>query len=248
MYAWGFGQQGAGGNFPCTSLSSPSGAAAHSTSFFVSSVATSLLLMQQSGDSSYNGYISDTLPKLKAAAQWLAQDDTWSALTAYDKPYAHRRFLVGTALGLTAKLTGDTAMAQKAQGYVKEGLGLQQSDGVFPEQGGYDSSYQTASLYYAGVYYAITDDAGLRAQLATAIKKGADWSRSRYNDDGSANLAGNTRVTDGSNDENGPGGSPKTFAYRSGFESLMEAYKITGDQADYDEAKKVALYKGWITN
>ena len=137
-----------------------------------------------------------------AAARWMARPDVWHAGLASDSPYTHRRFLVAAALGLTAKLTGDGSLARDAHAALLSGLGRQRRDGVFPELGGHDSSYQARGIAYAEQYLAWVPDRS-HAGLAGAIDRGIAWEQGRVRPSGQVLTVGNTRANGVMRDHNG---------------------------------------------
>src|SRR5207253_6362168 len=89
------------------------------------------------------------LPRLHAAARWMAGSGVWKPGLAFDAACTHRRYLVAAALGLTSALTGDRKLRRLARRALVDGLNAQRRDGVQPENGGYDSSYQARGMVYA---------------------------------------------------------------------------------------------------
>jgi hypothetical protein len=201
-FAWALARQGPGGNFPDTQ--DPF----HSTSFFVEGIAHLTLVLRGAAS---NGVavprhllseVNSFLPRLHKAARWMAGAGVWRAGLASDAPYTHRRFLVGSALGLTAVLTGDQLLARRAREALELGLGAQRSDGVFPELGGFDSSYQARGLVYAEHYLAWVPHAP--SSLGPAIARGLAWERTRILPSGQVSIVGNTRANGVMYDHNGP--------------------------------------------
>ncbi len=201
-FAWGFAHQGPRGNFPDTQ--DPF----HSTSFFVEGVAHLTLVLR---DAARHGVavsrhllneVSSFLPGLHRAARWMASRGVWRAGLAGDAPYTHRRFLVASALGLTAVLTGDRLLARRAREALELGLAAQRRDGVFPELGGFDSSYQARGIVYAEHYLAWVPHAP--GSLGPVIARGLAWERTRIRPSGEVSIVGNTRANGVMYDHNGP--------------------------------------------
>lgn len=201
---WGFAHQGPEGNFPDTQ--DPF----HSTSFFVEAVAHLTLVLRTAADSGITlpahllAHVAAFLPRLHAAARWMARAEVWRPGLAGDAPYAHRRFLVASALGLTAELTGDRLLRGRARQALELGLEAQRPDGIVPELGGYDSSYQARGLVYAEDYLAWVRRDPLGASLRTAIARGLAWERTRILRSGRVSTLGNTRANGVMVDHNGP--------------------------------------------
>ena len=134
MWDWGFAQQLGDGSFANTDDSF------HSTSLFVQSVSYGLLMLQESDSEKYEDIAAQYLPGLESAARWMIQEDVWNRGIKNNRPYTHRNYLVGTALGLTGKLSEDSELLNYANDIIAYGLTLQLSDGVNPERGGADTS------------------------------------------------------------------------------------------------------------
>lgn len=201
-FAWGFAHQGRGGNFPDTQ--DPF----HSTSFFVEGVAHLILVLRGAASNGVAvprqllGEVNSFLPRLHSAARWMVSRSVWGAGLAGDAPYTHRRFLVASALGLTAVLTGDQLLARRAREALELGLSAQRSDGVFPELGGFDSSYQARGIVYAEHYLAWVPHAP--RSIGPAIARGLAWERTRIRPSGEVSIVGNTRANGVMQDHNGP--------------------------------------------
>ncbi len=201
---WGFAHQGPQGNFPATQ--DPF----HSTAFFVEAVAHLTLLLRTAAATGIAlpahllSHVAGFLPRLHAAARWMARPEVWRPGLAGDAPYAHRRFLVASALGLTAELTGDRLLRARARDALELGLEAQRPSGIDPELGGYDSSYQARGLVYAEDYLAWVRRDPLAAKLRTAIARGLAWERKRILRSGRVSTVGNTRANGVMVDHNGP--------------------------------------------
>jgi hypothetical protein len=108
---WGFAKQGPDDDFPGT------GDPFHSTSFFVEASARALLLHRQSGQKGFEDVIAQHVAKVAAAARWLMRPAVARGGQRHNLPYTHRRWVLAAALGETASLTGDRAMAKAAADY-----------------------------------------------------------------------------------------------------------------------------------
>ncbi len=200
-FAWGFAHQGPRGNFPDTQ--DPF----HSTSFFVEGVAHLVLVLRGAAINGVAvprallGEVNSFVPRLHRAARWMASPGVWRAGLAGDAPYTHRRFLVASALGLTAVLTGDRLLAGRAREALELGLRAQRGDGVFPELGGFDSSYQARGIVYAEHYLAWVPHAP--SSLGPAIARGLAWERTGILPSGEVSIVGNTRANGVMYDHNG---------------------------------------------
>ena len=227
---WGFARQGPGGNFPGTSD------AFHSTSFFVEAAARAMLLLQQSGDPAYQQVIRQDTPKIEAAARWLMEPYVGAMGRAGDAPYTHRRWILAAALGETAALTGDRAMASAAEAYARMGLSQQTRQGVNPEKGGYDVSYQALGLLMAARYDAACTDPSLRASIGKMIVKGLDWESTKVDAQGNVSAVGSTRT----GKEYGPAGNLKMVTYPIIVEAFTAGAAITGNGGFEATAGRIA--------
>jgi hypothetical protein len=119
---WGFAREAADGSFPGTS--DPF----HSTSFFVEGVAHLTLVLLGAGCAGVSlppgllAHLEIHVGQLHAAARWMALPDVWTSGLAGDAPYAHRRFLVTAAVGLTGLLTRDALLHVRAEQVLREGI------------------------------------------------------------------------------------------------------------------------------
>ncbi|MEE3715563.1 hypothetical protein V2H45_02255 [Tumidithrix elongata RA019] len=192
MFDWGFARQASDGSFPGTSDDF------HSTSFFVQAVARSMLFIQQSPVSSkYSAQVAKYKPLVLRAARWMITPDIWTIGIKRNLPYTHRRYLVAAALGLTGKLTGDQELITYARTSLNDGISLQLSDGVNPEKGGYDSSYQMVGLVYAQRWVSYFPSDSITPKVITMINKGLNWEKGRILATGEISDVGNTRTGPG---------------------------------------------------
>ncbi len=207
MIDWGFAHQAPDGSFSGTSDDF------HSTSFFVQAVAHTLLAIQQSPQSEiYAEQVAKYTPLLHSAARWMILPKVWERGIRRNNPYTHRRYLVAAALGLTGKLTNDSQLIDYASKSIENGLSLQLPDGVNPEKGGYDTSYQMVGIVYAERWLAHFPNHPLTPTVAEMINKALLWQNTRILPTGEISTKGNTR-TDGQ--ERGRTGKVKKVSYGS---------------------------------
>jgi hypothetical protein len=233
---WAFAHQRPDGNF-ATNF--------HSTSFFVEATAHLILVLRGAAAAGrplprgllrhINGY----LPALRRAAGWMARADIYGPGYATDAGYAHRRFLVAGAFGLTGLLAEDDRLIGLGRRAARDGLAAQRADGVVPELGGGDSSYQARGLAYAQRYLAwLADDDRLRTQLLRAVARGLAWERRRILPSGRVSTEGNTRVNGTMYDHNGL----KKVVYPMVARAFAWWGAATGSDADLRLASRVAAY------
>ena len=145
-------------------------------SFWLGAVSHAMLVLQESslGDR-YKSKVAALKPKIAKATAWLEQPANRAALLhgdyRDDKFFASNRLLIDACAFLTSsRLTGDPAPLVYARQFLAQAVDRETPDGVFPENGGFDSSYQTVSLLN-GTYYALRDPSapGLRDALSKAL-------------------------------------------------------------------------------
>ena len=220
---WAFSRQGPAGNFPGSSD------AFHSTSFFVEAAARAMLILRQGGNPAYQGVIDLDTPKIEAAARWLMQPGVIASGRAGDAPYTHRRYMLAAALGETATLTGNQRMAAAAEAYARTGLSEQTRQGVNPEKGGYDVSYQALGILMAARYDSVCPDPTLRSEIGQMIGKALNWELTKVDAQGNVSAVGSTRT----DKEYGPAGNLKTVNYPVIVEAFTAGAAITGN-ANYE--------------
>jgi PKD repeat protein len=235
VFNWGFSRQASDGSFKGTED------AFHSTSMFVAAVSHTLLVLKQSPYASqYASQIDSLTAKVYKAAQWMTGTEVWSRGIKNDSPYTHRRYLVANALALTSKLVGgDSQLMSLARLQIKDALSLQWSNGVNPEKGGYDSSYQTVGLSYAMRWSTYFPNESLTASVNTMIDKGLAWEQGRILSTGEISTAGNSRVGTA---ETGPSGTLKTVDWRKAVTAFAYWYQVTGNTAWQIAAQKISQW------
>jgi hypothetical protein len=233
VLGWGFAKQSKDGGFAGT------GDPFHSTSLFVEGAARALLLMQESGDAKQARTVKKYAPALHAAALWLLRPEL---VRKYDAPYTHRRYILAAALGQTAAVVGDAALAQAAAAYARDGLKLQRADGVNPEKGGYDVNYQMVGVMMAARYYAVCDDAELRARLRAMMVRAGEFEMTKIDAQGVISIEGSTRM----GHEPGRGGKIKTVSYKEVLQAFLLASQITGERRFRAAAERIAVGQKWL--
>ncbi len=223
IFDWGFRMQNPDGGFSCPDRF-------HSASFFIEAVAHSALLIQASPMAAQNqAWIDSITPKLRRAAEWMADPKNSGPGQQHDAPYTHRFYLDADALGETGILTHDEALVKLSRQYIRNGIAHQQPDGANPEKGGTDTSYHAVGLLFAMNYYTLVANNDTRAALNPMISHGLAWLRARIRPDGVVDQSGNTRT--GNGQERGPQGNLKTMSYGSAYRASFYWAMITRDPA-----------------
>ncbi|PSM47919.1 hypothetical protein C7Y66_17220 [Chroococcidiopsis sp. CCALA 051] len=234
MFDWGFKQQAADGSFKGT------GDPFHSTSFFVQAVAHSLLVIQQSPQANkYAAQVSRYKPLVRRAARWMISQDVWKQGIKRNQPYTHRRYAVAVALGLTSKLTGDAELMKYARQSLQEGLTLQRPNGINPEKGGHDSSYQMVGVVYAQRWVTYFPDDPLTPKVKTAIEKALAWQQTRISASGEISTQGNTRTA---GQETGRTGKVKAVDYNMVIRGFAYWAAVTQNSKWGAIAQKIAKF------
>jgi hypothetical protein len=235
MFAWGFAQQQSDGSFLCTDQF-------HATAFFVEGAAHAGLMLEQSPFArTYEPQIKTLKNQVLKSARWMNEPSVAAAAAITDAPYTHRRYLNAAALGETGVLCNVPDLTRAAAAYITTGESQQWSNGVNPEKGGWDSSYQALGLKYAARYYFVVASS---PALMTMGVNGENWETTMVLPSGAVSVVGNTRT--GSCQERDHLGNCKGVSYDSVYESYYAWYLISGN-ADYqDLASKIFSY--FLTN
>jgi len=227
LFDWGFRRQAVDGRFAGTA--DPF----HSTSFFVAAVAHTCLFARQAADvglfplaAAYRQRIARYAPLAQRAARWMTQPGVWSAGLAGNSPFTHRRYRVGAALGLTGLLSDDRALIDRAHEVIDEGLALQRADGVNPERGGHDSSYQMTGVVFAQYWATYLPDDPLTPRVRAMIERAVRWEGTRVEPAGAVSAQGNTRTA---GQEPGRDGVIKSVAYSRVIRGFATWGVMTGD-------------------
>lgn len=234
MIDWGFAHQAPDGSFSGSSDNF------HSTSFFVQAVARALLVIQRSPQSQkYAEQIAKYTPLVHRAAHWMISPKVWKRGIRRNKPYAHRRYLVATALGLTGKLTNDSELIEYAAKSIKDGLSSQRPNGVNPEKGGYDTSYQMLGVMYAQRWVTYFPNHPLTPRVIKMINKALLWEQSRILPTGEISDKGNTRTA---GQERGRTGKVKKISYGSVIRGFAYWASMTDNPRWRDSAWKIVKF------
>ena len=113
--------------------------------------------------------------------------------------FTHKTYMRAAGLGLAALLTDDEEEAAEwraaAAEIARRGMAAQRDDGVNPERGGHDVSYQMVGVWYAAVYYTTIGPGPLKDELGATIDRALEWMSARVDDrTGQIDITGSTRV------------------------------------------------------
>jgi PKD repeat protein len=190
MFNWGFAHQAADGSFAGT------GDPFHSTALFVEAVAHTCLVINESPYAAvYASQVATFSQELYQAALWMITPTVWTNGLKDDAPYTHRRYLDADALALTSLLVGgDANLMSNAEYEIQDGLALQWSNGVNPELGGHDSSYQAVGITFAELWVTYFSTDSSTPGVSAMIDRGLAWEETMILSNGQVSLAGNTRT------------------------------------------------------
>ncbi len=222
---WGLDQQAADGSFPL------SGDPVHSTSLFAEAVGRSIMELERFNYRPFDGYHDEWIGQLSAMTHWLISVDQDSADVDL-KDFGHRYFLRAAAIKRAALLASDSVLDAEANAYMQAGLARQDDNGVFAERGGFDISYQSLGLKYAGDFYRLTDNLAIRDEIRNAFTKSLPLFQARIDSAGNVDVSDSTRIT-----ESTRGGGAKTFDRQNAVRAYLSGFAVTGDQAYLDLAQ-----------
>ncbi len=184
-----FQQQTAVGNFshPGQPHGGPSAVA-----FWLADLDQAVLVLRESElGPQYKERIERLLPKIRAAAGWLAQPRYQERLRREDADAPNRLLFDALAYGLSGVLAGDEELKKAGRRFVDLAMAqYRPGDGVFLEKGGHDSSYQAVAALNLQVWLVYFPDKKLAEAAAAAVR----WELGRVGPDGRVDVAGNTRT------------------------------------------------------
>lgn len=232
---WGFRKEAQDGSFPGT------GDPFHSTSLFVEASARALLLLKEYNKDEYQNPINEYTPKISAAAHWLTQDRVQEIGRRNNAPYTHRCWVLAATLGEAGELCNDPSLIKVSEYYARKGLERQTPEGINPEKGGEDSSYQVVGILMAEKYYTVCRSADLKSRIIGMIQKGLDWELTQITPEGDINTSGSTRT----GVEVGRSGKEKKADYMSAIQAFIYGEALTKDQRYSAIAMSLAKYRHW---
>jgi hypothetical protein len=208
-------------------------------SFWTAALCHALLVVQDSSlGTRYAARIAALKPKIAKEIAWLEAPTNRANLLRgdYRDPsfFASNRLLIDATAYLTAsRLLGDAASLAIARQFLNEAVSRQSADGTFPENGGFDSSYQCVSLLY-GTYYALRDSSAPGIQ--NALSKGLQLEVTAIDPNtGTLDISRNTRTAGQEKVQ----GHVKKPDYRSVILGLYYSAAYLNDAAALDAAGRV---------
>jgi hypothetical protein len=212
-------------------------------SFFMEASARTLILLKQTGDPAYASVIASTTPLLEKAAQQFIADGDADRQNEKGKTFTHRYYLLAAALGETAVITHDAALAARAEEYAKRGLAAQLADGTNPEKDGYDLNYGAASGLFAERYYSICTNQEMRAAIRAMLHKALARESKSVMPNGALSMEDSTRTGKDAKHDNS--GKPKGMDHKSIIPFFAIGAVVTGEDQYTQIAQRIAMNRGW---
>jgi hypothetical protein len=184
-------------------LGQPSaGDLASGTSFFLSALGSSLVLLTQSNwfnarpSDNLKGRLNQLTPKFQLAIAYLKTQK--EVLKKYDDDAPNRLLFDALAFYGMGMYLNDAEAKSIGIEFVQLALSKQNEAGFFTEGGGFDSSYNGVSMRLGLILLGIIPvQDGMYAPLQKALSCGVQWQASRVLPSGEISLEGNTRVYPG---------------------------------------------------
>ncbi len=150
-----------------------------------------LVLCESKFGAEYKERIDQLTPKIGKAAHWLAEPRRQERLKREDADAPNRLLFDALAYGLSGVLVGDDELKRLGRGWVDLAMSqYRDSDGVFLEKKGHDSSYQATAALNLQIWLIYFPDKKLEAAADRAVR----WELGHVGDDGRIDVAGNTRT------------------------------------------------------
>ena len=199
--------------------------------FYLQELWHAILFIQASPlEGHFHERIAALEPKLRRACAFIQAGYDGIILKAGHT--ANRMFIAAKAFGLCGLILKDEELKKTSRKLVAVAMAKRDSDGVFLEKSGRDSSYNAVSLLMAQVLALYQPDPELEAALIKAMA----WERSRIKPTGEVEVAGNTRTGLGQEQMMG---KPKTVNYREVTLALCYFGMTHSDPAALALAEKV---------
>jgi hypothetical protein len=183
------------------------------------------------------GASEDRKRALDLAARWLMKPSRRDL--DINAPFTHRRYILAAALGQAAAVANTPAAVEQAKEWAEIGLSLQRADGVNPELGSFDVSYQFVGPLHACRYLTVCPDARLRFRLKDMIQRAINWEGPRIKIDGTVDVTGSSRIG-----RELYGEKPKIFNIYDAYEALIYSAELV-DPSFFGLAARLGHSRGW---
>jgi hypothetical protein len=230
---YAFARQSADGSFP-NFLPEGAEGTPRSVSFFFQDLGRSLLLTQNSSwfqSGSQTKGLRDRMNKLveptTKSLNWLITQE--GVLKKHDRQATNRIFFHALAYYLVGKAVRKPDAMRIGKNFTRMALKQQSKEGFFPENKGYDTSYNGVSLQQALILYTNLDaNSPLRQDLWRGIERSVSWQKNFFLPGGELSTTGNTRIrADGERFL----GRKKTVDYVPLIVALNYYSKLSGDSS-----------------
>lgn len=212
---------------------------ASANAFFLSSLASSLLLLKEStwaqSQSAYWNRLQQLNSNYQLALDWLTNNST--LLEEADAQAPNRLFFDALAFyGLGRYLNDNNAMTL-GKSFANKAIALQAPQGYFKEGDGWDSSYQGVGLSVGfRLLNAMDASEPMRQQLYDVLACGTHWESSKIKKNGKICTVGNSRVHAGGETFLG---EEKEVAYSSVVIAFWNMYYYSNASTYNDLAESV---------
>ncbi|HUA10103.1 MAG TPA: hypothetical protein VMA98_12625 [Candidatus Acidoferrales bacterium] len=200
--------------------------------FWLDALGHGLIVLQESPLGATSGRrIAGVLPGIARGASWLQQPGKLAVLEKGDLLGTNRVLIDANAFASVAVLLGDARFMTISDRLRDEALARLTPQGVLPENGGFDSSYQAVSLLHASYLYLRAPNSGLFNGLTIALNRELE----AIDAAGNVSTAGNTRT----------GGQERVFGqvkrldYSSVILGLLYSGLVLGRQDGVDAGTRV---------
>jgi hypothetical protein len=220
---WGVAQQASDGSFQTRDRF-------HSTMRYAQALALACLIDPDEATSHRKAALAKTL-------SWMASPKVLKKGLRGDAPFTHRSWMYGALLQRAFFVLGDRAYKTQAAERIEQAMRQQESDGAFPERGGFDVGYQMYSSSFCQRFLILCRDGSLYRRVVSAHASALRWYIDRMDETtGEVDIAGSSRV----GSEVGHGGKGKTISYRRAVEVFMIA-SLMSNRPDYETAARLSL-------
>ena len=196
----GFQYGESNGTLKTGSVESPAAAASSATLFFYD-LGHSLLVLRDDSWFTTSDECARYRVRLEAIRKRVGKSLDWlygkRALLATDKAASNRTLAHALAFYFMGRALGHSDAQLAGRQIFQHALGNMTADGVFPEGGGFDSSYQAVNVLECAWMYHNLDpsDSELRKSIWTAMQRGVERENASILPTGEVATVGNSRIS-----------------------------------------------------
>lgn len=190
QFNWAFARQNAEGGFPGASSS------LYQYASFAGAVARACMLLEASQfAAAYRDRIEGYRALVRRTAAFMASPAVYDRGSRVNRRFTHRRYIVALGFALSARFTGDQRFRDIADRNIRAALRRQRRDGVNPENGGYDTSYQAIGIALASRWMVYERGNPHMPRVRGMIARGLRWQLGRVTPAGNVRRRGDTRTS-----------------------------------------------------